>query len=169
MRFLLVVTIWLVIVGGLWSYIDHRDQNRREQVIAAVPVDLSVEARFAIEITPTFSAEEDPFALTTTDTSAPLLEVKLNGSEIDLDAEEVLRGKTIRQENVKGVLSGHNEIYVAASPPLAESTLEHGIRVKLFDDSGLLVDQTVWAENGAVVSGTVTFSHFQNEVESHDH
>jgi hypothetical protein len=169
MRFLLVVTIWVVIVGGLWSYIDHRDHNRGEQVHAAVPVDLSVEARFAIEITPTFSVEEDPFALTTTDTSAPLLEVKLNGSEIDVDAKEVLRGKTIRQENVKGVLSGHNEIYVAGSPPLAENTLEHGIRVKLFGDSGLLVDQTVWAENGALVSGTITFRHLQNEEKSHVH
>ena len=168
MRFLLVVTIWVVIVGGLWSYITQRD-HRREQVIAVVPVDLSVEGRFAIEITPTFSVEEDPFALTTADTSPPPLKIKLNGSEIAVDANEILRGKTIRQENVEGVLSGHNEIYVSASPPLAENTLEHGIRVKLFDEIDLLVDQTVWAAQGAIVSGTISFSHLQTEEGNHDH
>ncbi len=168
MRFLLVVTIWVVIVGGLWIYITQRD-HRREQIIAPVPVDLSVEGRFAIEITPTFSVEKDPFALTTSDSSASHLEIKLNGREIVIDAGEILRGKTIRHEDVDGVLAGYNEIYVAASPPLAENTLEHGIRVKLFDESGLLVDQTVWAEQGALVSGTISFSRLLNEEDSHDH
>jgi hypothetical protein len=168
MRFLLVVTVWVVIVGGLWSYVTQRD-HRREQVVAAEPVDLSVEGRFAIEITPTFSVEEDPFALTTSDTAALPLALKLNGSEIAVDAVEILRGQTIRVEKVEGVLTGHNEILVTGSPPLTENTLEHGIRVKLFDESGLLVDQTVWAEQGALVSGTITFSRLQNEESRHDH
>lgn len=168
MRFLLVVTVWVVIVGGLWSYVTQRD-HRRGQVVAAVPADLSVEGRFAIEITPTFSVEEDPFALTTSDTSAPPLALKLNSSEIAIGAAEILRGQTIRLEKVEGVLAGHNEIFVTGSPPLTENTLEHGIRVKLFDEGGLLVDQTVWAEQGALVSGTITFSRLQSEEGRHDH
>lgn len=168
MRFLLVVTIWLVIVGGLWSYISHRDE-KRQQVTAKPPVDLSVEGQFTLEVTPTFSIEADPFALTTSEGSNLPLEVKLNGEAINIDVPQVLRGQTIRHESLTGMLAGHNQIYVAASPPLAENTLEHGIRVKLYEDTTLLVDQTVWAEQGALVAGTVSFNHLQNEEGSHDH
>lgn len=168
MRFLLVVTIWVVIVGGLWGYISDRDA-KRQQIIAATPVDLSVEGQFAIEVTPTFSTEEDPFALTTSDSSVQPLTVKLNGMAIDTHTQEVLRGKTLRYEDVSGVLSGHNEIYVTASPPLSENTLEHGVRVKLYEDSTLVVDQTVWSDQGALVSGTINFSHSTNEEGNHDH
>lgn len=168
MRFLLVVTIWVVIVGGLWSYISHRDA-RRQQITANTPVDLSVEGQFAIEVTSTFSTEDDPFALTTSDSNSPPFEIKINGTTIDMNASEVLRGQTIRHENVDGVLAGHNEIYVTASPPLSENTLEHGIRVKLYEDSTLVVDKTVWANQGALVSGTISFSHSQQEEGNHDH
>lgn len=168
MRFLLVVTIWVVIVGGLWGYIADRD-TRRQQITAATPMDLSVEGRFVIEVTPTFSTEKDPFALTTSDSSVPPLTVKLNGMYIDTHTQEVLRGQTLRYEDVSGVLSGHNEIYVSASPPLSENTLEHGVRVKLYEDSTLVVDQTVWADQGALVSGTISFNHSANEEGSHDH
>ena len=168
MRFLLVVTIWVVIVGGLWGYIADRDA-KRQQIVAATPMDLSVDGQFAIEVTPTFSTEEDPFALTTSDNSASPLTVKLNGMAIDIHTQEVLRGKTIRYEDLSGVLSGHNEIYVAASPPLSENTLEHGVRVKVYEDRTLVVDQTVWADQGALVSGTISFSHSKNQEGSHDH
>lgn len=168
MRFLLVVTIWVVIVGGLWGYISDRDA-KRQQIIAATPVDLSVEGQFAIEVTSTFSTEEDPFALTTSDNSAPPLTVKLNGMAIDIHTQEVLRGKTIRYEDVDGILSGHNEIYVTASPPLSENTLEQGVRIKLYEDNALVVDQTVWADQGALVSGTISFSYSKKEEGSHDH
>lgn len=168
MRFLLVVTIWVVIVGGLWSFISHRD-TRRQQITANTPVDLSVEGQFAIEVTPTFSTEDDPFALTTSESTSPPFEVKINGTTIDMNVSEVLRGQTIRYENVVGVLAGHNEIYVTASPPLSENTLEHGIRVKLYEDSSLVVDKTVWAGQGAIVSGTISFSHSQKKEGNHDH
>ena len=168
MRFLLVVIIWVVIVGGLWSYIADRD-TKRQQIVAATPMDLSVEGQFAIEVTPTFSTEEDPFALTTSDSIVSPLTVKLNGMTVDSHSQEVLRGKTIRIEDVSGVLSGHNEIYVTASPPMSENTLEHGVRVKLYENSALVVDQTVWADQGALVSGTVSFSHSTNKEGSHDH
>ena len=162
MRFLLVVTIWVVIVGGLWSFISHRD-TRRQQITANIPVDLSVEGQFAIEVTPTFSTEDDPFALKTSESTSPPFEVKINGTTINMNVSEVLRGQTIRFENVVGVLAGHTERYVTASPPLSENTLEHGIRVKLYEDSSLVVDKTVWAGQGALVSGTISFSHSQKK------
>lgn len=168
MRFLLVVTVWVIIVGGLWSYISNRD-DRRLQIVAKAPVDLSVEGQFAIEVTPTFSNEDDPFALTTNDSTEPPLEIKLNGKAIDTKGAEVLRGQTIRFEDVVGLLAGHNEIYVHASPPISENTLEHGIRLKLFEDATVVVDQTIWTGQGALVSGTISFSHSQSQEGGHDH
>lgn len=168
MRFFLVVIVWIVIVGGLWNYISHRD-GKRLQAVAQAPIDLTIEGRFAIEITPTFSTEKDPFALTTADSSDAPLEIKLNGRALAIDAQEVVRGQTIRLENVTGILAGHNEIFVNASPPLQESNLEHGVRLKVFEDTTAVVDETVWASKGALVSGTVSFNHLQKKESDHDH
>ena len=168
MRFLLVAAIWVVIVGGLWTYVAQRD-HKREQIVAPVAADISVDQLFTIEVTPTFSIEEDPFALTTSTTDESSLELKLNGMTVEFDQSGIMRGQVIRLENVDGVLAGHNEIYVSASPPISESSMEHGIRVKLFDGSSLLVDETVWAEQGARVSGSVSYNHSQPQEASHDH
>lgn len=168
MRFLMVVAIWIVIVGGLWNYISQRDA-KRELIVAATPIDLSVDGQYALEITPTFSTEDDPFALKTSDNTASSFEVKLNGNALDMSVMGFQRGETIRNAKVGGVLTGHNEIYVNASPPLSENTLEHGIRVKFYRDNTLIVDKTVWAEQGALVSGTISFNHSQTEEAGHGH
>ena len=168
MRFILVVTIWIVIVGGLWNYISHRDA-RRELIVATTPIDLTLEGQFTLEITPTFSTENDPFALTTSDNAASPFEVKLNGYVLDMNVLGLQRGETIRNEKVGGVLTGHNEIYVNASPPLSENTLENGIRIKFYQDDTLIVDKTVWADQGALVSGTISFNHSETKEASHDH
>ena len=168
MRFLMVVAIWIVIVGGLWNYISHRDA-KRELIVAATPIDLTVEGQYALEITATFTTEDDPFALKTSDNTASSFEVKLNGNALDMNVLEFQRGETIRNAKVGGVLTGHNEIYVNASPPLSENTLEHGIRVKFYQDNTLIVDKTVWADQGALVSGTISFNHSQTEEANHDH
>ncbi len=168
MRFLMVVAIWIVIVGGLWNYISHRDA-KRELIVTAIPIDLTIEGQYALEITPTFSTEDDPFALKTYDNTASSFEVKLNGNALDMNVLEFQRGETIRNAKVGGVLTGHNEIYVNASPPLSENNLEHGVRVKFYQDDTLIVDRTVWADQGALVSGTISFNHSQTEEASHDH
>ena len=167
MRFFLVIAIWIVVVGGLWGYISQRDAKRL-LITTPTSVNSVVEGRFAIEITPTFSIEEDPFALTTTDSPLLPIELKLNGIGITFDTENVMRGKTIRLENVTGMLAGHNEIYINASPPMSENLLEHGMRVKFFEDSDIVVDETVWGTQGALVSGTVSFSYQGKEEVGHE-
>ena len=168
MRFFLVISIWVVIVGGLWGYITQRDA-KRALIVAPTATNLAVEGVFSIEITPTFSLEEDPFALNTTDNPLPPIDVKLNGVGLTIDTDEVMRGQTIRLGHVLGMLSGHNEIYIYASPPMSENMLEHGVRIKLFEDNDLVVDETIWATQGALVSGTVSFSYKGKEEAEHDH
>ena len=168
MRFFLVALIWVVIVGGLWGYISKRDA-RRLQAAPVELIDLSVSGNFAIEITPTFSTEQDPFALTTSQTETQPVDISLNGSPLVLPTQEIVRGEMIRLDSVPGVLAGHNEIYLSASPPLSENNLEQGVRIKVYEDSTLLVDDTVWAEQGALVSGTVSFSLKRQEGDDHAH
>lgn len=168
MRFLLVIAIWIIIVGGLFGYISKRDANRL-QVKAPVAQNIDVEGNFAIELTPTFSIEKDPFALNTTDSDLPPMEIRLNGIVLPVNTTELLRGVTLRLSDLSGMLKGHNEIYVNASPPVSEDTLEHGMRVKLFQDQTVVVDKTIWAEQGSLVSGTVSFMHEEEEEGKHDH
>ncbi len=168
MRFLLVVAIWIVIVGGLTSYINKRDE-RRMQVHASVAPNIEVVGNFAIELTPTFSIEKDPFALTTSDAGKTSVELRLNGTPLQLESGDLKRGVTVRLDEVSGMLAGHNEIYVNASPPVSEDTLEHGIRVKLIKDRAVVADKTVWAEKGSLVSGAVSFMYHEGEEASHDH
>lgn len=168
MRFFLVISIWIIIVGGLWGYITQRDLKRL-QIVAASPVDLRAAGTFSIQLTPTFSTEADPFALTTTETPSSRFQCKLNGSPLSTGEVDLQRGKGIRYEDITGMLQGHNEIYVEASPPLSESNIEHGVRVRLYQDQTLIVDKTVWSSLGAQVSGTVSFSHQPQKEDEHDH
>jgi len=168
MRFLLVIAIWIVIVGGLYGYVTKRDA-RRLQVKAPVAQDIRVGGNFSIEFTPTFSIEKDPFALTTSGSELPPVEIRLNGVALGLETNEIGRGVTQRLSGVSGILEGHNEIYVSASPPVSEDSLEHGIRVKLLQDRAVLVDKTLWSEQGSLVAGTVSFMHLKQEEEEHDH
>lgn len=168
MRFFLVISIWIVIVGGLWSYISQRDFHR-SQYVAASPIDLRVTGDFSIEITPTFSTEKDPFALVTAETPDTNFQFKLNGTLLDTDKVDLHRGQSLQFNKVGGVLEGHNEIYVEASPPVTEDQIEHGLRIKLYQEQTLILDKTVWSSLGTQVSATVSFNHDQNKRDAHDH
>lgn len=168
MRFLLSLIIWTVIVGGLFLYTSSRDAAV-SRITAAVPVELDVEGNFTLEITPTFSTEKDPFALQVDDSDQQPLEVRLNGQKISLPEEEIVRGKTLRIENISGILKGYNEVYVKASPPLDESELDHGVRLHILQDEKSLASDTIWSGQGALVSGSLNFSYGDAKEESHDH
>lgn len=168
MRFVLSILIWLILVGGLWVYTSKRDASK-PQAANAASIDLSVQGVFSIEITPTFSTEKDPFALTTDDTASSTLELKLNGTSIALPFDDLQRGKTVVLENIAGLLMGHNEIYLKASPPLSENALEHGIRIKVSEKDNLIADKTIWSSPGALVSGTVSFNHLAEKKDGDEH
>ena len=111
--------------------------------------------------------ETDPFALQTDDIEQQAIEVRINGSKINLP-EEIVRGKTLRIDEIPGILKGYNEIYVKASPPLDESELDHGIRLHVLKDGQSLVSDTIWSSQGALVSGSLNFSYGDAKEESHD-
>ena len=71
--------------------------------------------------------------------------------------------------NLGGVRDDHNELFVKASPPEAESNLSHGVRVRLLSGGRVLADKTIWSGGGGLVSGSVFFSLSDTAENAHGH
>lgn len=157
MRFLLTMLIWIFFVGGLWAYTARRDASLPGSP-AQVAAPKMLTRSYVLEITPGFTIEKDPFALVLDNDASqpPGLELRLNGQSLGVDAGKIQRGKVIRITKNLNLSQGFNEFYVKASPPMAETGLDHGLRVRLLDRQTPVVDQTVWGR--AVVAGTVSFT-----------
>ena len=155
MRFLLCLVIWFIFVGGLFFYTSGRNRAHENRT-APPPVAARAETRVTLELTPTFSVQDDPFALKTEERQGPF-EIRINGVSIASADLGVGRGQTLVIADLNIVLGEHNEVFIKASPPLSESQLDHGVRVRLLDRERVLADETVWS-SGGLVSGTVIFS-----------
>lgn len=166
MRFLLCLVIWIVFVGGLYAYTEKRDSGAFTESVAA-PVVEKTKERISLELTPTFSVEEDPFALQTAEQTSPF-DLRLNGMAVDIADLPISRGQTLFIRDLEFELSDHNEVFIKASPPVAENHLTHGIRLRLLTQDKVLADQTIWSSGGGLVSGTVPFSLTTPETD-HDH
>ena len=145
MRFLTVIVIWMVFVGGLSFYMNQREEAgavREFQTIEAQGV-------YRLEITTSFDAEPDPFALDIDDTANPsALLVQLGGEEILRREEGVKAGSSIVVSPIEGLTVGRNEFYIEASPPLDLAERSHAVRVRVFRDETALLDRTFWTEPG---------------------
>jgi hypothetical protein len=167
MRFLLCLIIWVVFVGGLYAYTEQRDR----EMVADTPLATVAEKtreRISIELTPTFSVEADPFALQTQEQNAPF-DLRLNALPVDIANLSIARGQTLFIRDLEVAFSEHNELFIKASPPLAESHLTHGIRLRLLKQDQVLADQTIWSSGGGLVSGTVPFKLSADPETDHDH
>ena len=168
MRFLLIILIWIFFVGGLWGYTIQRDASLPKGP-AQVAAPKILTGSYVLEITPSFTIEKDPFALALDDASPPPgLEVRLNGRALGVDSGQIKRGKMIRITKNLNLSQGFNEFYVKASPPMAETDLDHGLRIRLLDRGGPVFDRTVWGSTGAVVAGSVSFTLAGHKEDVHD-
>lgn len=166
MRFTLTALAWLLMLGGLSLYIHQRDLQKPAPLQAPVQEGLSAR-EFTLEVTATFSPEADPFALQGDDTAAPLV---LRTATQELYRAAALEPGVVVQINpVHGLLEGRNEIYVQAQPPVSEAGRDHAVRVRLLQSSRVLVDQTLWGQGGASVSGTIPFTLKTHGEAPHEH
>lgn len=151
MRPVAALLIWIVLVGGLWAYMNTRGSIRE----AASFKPTVARGSFQLEVTPTFSAEPDPFALQTDDeTKAPALTVRVNGLEVLRLSGDVAEGVPIRVEPLKGLVEGRNELYVEASPPIHAVGKSHAVRVRILRDGEVLASHSFWSEPGSKISTT---------------
>ena len=168
MRFIMVALIWLILIGGLSFYIQQRDSRIIPKAQAQISVELD-SAAFALEVTPTFGAEADPFALLDEGQSPATLVVRLGGQDIYRGEQPLARGETLRIEPLQGLVVGNNELFFDASPAFEESHLTHALRVRLLRGGVTQLDRTLWSEAGAKVSGTIDFTLEEAAETDHDH
>ncbi len=149
-------------------YTWQRDANLPDGPVISAPVK-KIQGEYTLEITPTFSIEDDPFALQSDTQKTDTVELRLNGQLIQLPDEAVSRGSVIKLDDIPELSVGFNEFFISAGPPISEINLDHGIRLRLLEGENILVDDTIWAANGARVSGTVSFKISIEKDHDHDH
>lgn len=154
MRFIAVIIIWIVIIGGLSFYINLRD-SQQVPTVQAKALETVTDAHFRVEITPTFGVEADPFALAGDSGSDAALVVRLSGVDINTTDTPLERGETLIIDDVQGFVVGNNELFLDASPPLTESSMSHALRIKVFRSNNLELEETIWGEAGSRVTGTL--------------
>lgn len=155
MRFLLVATIWLVLIGGLSLYSYQRDRHKAPAAAAEKLTEAPAQA-YTLELTPSFDTAADPYALKGDASAAATLLVRVADREIFRSDRSIPAGVTKSLTPVPGLVVGHNEIYVKGVPPQGD-TRNHALRVRLMQGGRVIADQTLWGEKGAVVAGSVPF------------
>jgi hypothetical protein len=149
MRPLLALVVVGVILGGLQLYMMFRPQSRR----GAFRPEVTAAGRFDVEVTLTFDAGPDAFALDTT--SAPSLLVQLRGRDVLRRTEPIGAGSQIVAESVAGIVVGANEFFVQATPQDTTALAARAVRVRVLRDGHPLSDASLWSEPGDVVQGSI--------------
>ena len=153
MRIFAAIFINIILIGGLTLYMNHRDNKAP---VEKTPVQTTIsQGVYTLEITPGFAPAPDPFALET-DKPALLL-VKTGSREILRKTESVKAGKLLRIENLSGMVIGHNEIHIQASPP-SEDNAHHALRMRVLENENPVADATFWAPPGMGINNTLYFS-----------
>ena len=167
MRFALVALIWLVLVGGLALYTYERERRQPPDLAALVTREAPAEA-YTLEITPSFATAADPFALQGEAEAGATVLVRLGERELFRRDKPIAAGVTVSVHPVAGLVVGLNEIYLRAVPPLGYP-LDHAVRARLLQGGRVLLDQTLWGEKGAIVSGTIPFELTATGEAGHEH
>ena len=150
MRPILAILVAVTILGGLSLYMSVRRSawaGRSTPVIEIAP------GRFDVEVTLTFEAGPDPFALSATD--APSLSVLLAGTELLRETDTIESGKRQTIQDVQGLEVGTNEFLVQANPADTSGDLSRALRVRILRDLIPVADQTIWSEPGQRVEGVI--------------
>jgi hypothetical protein len=113
---------------------------------------------FRLELTPTFNAADDPFAVRTDPSQATSRLRVSRGDTVVLDHTRDLR----RHESIVAgdlAFTGQEvELFVRATPAADEAAHSCAVRLRLFNSQGALCDDvTLWSQGGGrAVAGTVT-------------
>lgn len=155
MRPFLAIMVWVVLIGGLYGYMEHR-----EPATKAGPVETHlVKESYSVEIIPTFKAEKDPFALRSDDNKVEVLTLKLNGKKIFGASEGIERGVPVKVEDIDNIIKGMNEFHVEASPRAASGPKAHAVRFRLFKGLTPVLERTIWSDPGEKVSAAIHYDH----------
>ncbi len=161
MRPILALLVATTILGGLRLYMELRPT--RTATFAQEPETLAA-GRFALEITLSFAAGPDPFALDLD--QAPSLLVLFRGAELLRVSEPVDAGIPVRREDLPQIAAGANEFFVRATPQDPDPRTARAVRLRLLRDEQPIAEQSLWSLSGEVVEGAVVLRVPNKPVES---
>lgn len=122
----------------------------------------TAEREYVLELTPTFEARADPFALRpATGGDAARLRVRRGDRELLRVTEDVRRGEPIRSEMVRFDTANRVvRLYVEGTPSTDEARRACALRIRMLTaDDVLCGEATLWSEgNGQTVSGEVALA-----------
>ena len=150
MRPILALLVPIILLGGLQLSMELRP--RATAPTAAIAATTAA-GKFTIEISLTFDAGPDEFALNATD--APSLVVRLQGRELLRRTDAVEGGRPIQITDVQGLVEGANELYIEATPMDASRLQALALRVQVLRDGSPIATETLWAEPGESIRGSV--------------
>ena len=150
LRIIGAILCWVLITGGLWFYMNNRSEPQR---IEGEVIE-KAEGEYRIELTTSFAAVPDPFALDVGDSPPASLELLINGNNVISVDRDMSAGEELTAEAPVGLVKGVNEFFVSASPPLESVRKAHAVRVRLYYGAELVAERTLWSEPGMKLAAT---------------
>lgn len=153
MRPVLVIVLATAILGGMQVFLNANrpvaaDQHEGLKLIQA-------SGEYAVDVTLTFEAGPDEFAIDAAG-DAPSLLVQMNGNELLRRTDTISTDESpIQILGIEGVVVGKNEFFVQASPSDQSSLAAMSARIRITQDGNPVADETIWADGGDILQGTV--------------
>lgn len=167
-RFVYVLLVWGVLLGGLQGFLRLRGHAPKTLVAERE----TATGAYRLEVTLTFAVEPDPFALVTdANDRPPALVIQLQGQDILRVTDRLEAGRPLVVTSVPGLKSGVNEFLVAAYPPQEEAWSANALRLRVLQDQRVLADHTVWSIPPEPILATMVVdipAAAQSEEDHHD-
>lgn len=165
MRPLIALVSSAVILLGVHFYLRFAEGLRAKPVEAIETV--AAEGKYAAEITLTFDAQADEFAL------EPTSVIFRQQSKTLLEKTGLVQaGEALRVDAIENVVEGRNEFYVECVPRSSDQPIARAVRVRLLRDGRVVSETTLWSEPGQTPRGVVVLdvpASKKADGEDHEH
>ena len=176
MRPLLALALTLIVLGSVQAYMSFVDGLPKYQSV--VPVETQATGQFRLELTLSQDAQPDAF-----EAISLLVTLPRQGDRVIIRSEEVIScANPIVIDSLAGFVAGDNELFVQVGVgdvgfgdvgSVAEGPPPAAIRIRLYRDQQVLVEETLWAAPGEPIQGKVVIpvpeSPQQDEASDHEH
>jgi hypothetical protein len=150
-RLLTALVFAVVILGGLKLYLGRLSRV----AVPQIELPTMIEDRLRIDVTLTFDASPDPFALSGEQPNS--IRVTCNGTPVLERHDAVPAGTPLQFDGMVPIAPGKNEFYVTAHPQENDEQ-ERAVRIRVSRGARVLAEQTLWSDPGAPVAGPVIVS-----------
>lgn len=167
MRPIAAIIIWIIVIGGLYSYMSSRDN-----VTSSHPVAIeTATGKYKLVLTTTFDTTKDPFELKSDTNSGNAVSIELNGLSLLRLKDGPKAGRNVILDDVEGIKIGANEFFLEANPPHNAEGIAGAVRVQLFRSHEELIDKTFWGDPGEKIISTfkIEIAPDSSLREQHDH